>query len=161
MEETLKTYIGTKEVKAAPMDEATAVDKGFARKNVDNHEWRLGYNVQYTNPDGSTYDSWSPASVFNKSYRIADTFENRLYIEVDDLNDKLVKLRNALYCTDDFSRKVGIQQYSLMVAQEKAMESLINILNMRIDLLLNTSPSPTSHIRRSVLRKQPPKYFIK
>lgn len=28
----LKKYIGTKEVMAAPMDEATAVAKGFARK---------------------------------------------------------------------------------------------------------------------------------
>lgn len=56
----MKTYIGTKQVKAEPMNELAAVEKGYARKNEDNHEWREGYHVQYTNPDGSTYDSWSP-----------------------------------------------------------------------------------------------------
>ena len=56
----MKTYIGTKQVKAEPMDELAAVEKGYARKNEDSHEWRQGYHVQYANPDGSTYDSWSP-----------------------------------------------------------------------------------------------------
>ena len=51
----MKTYIGTKQVKAEPMNELAAVEKGYARKNEDNHEWREGYHVQYTNPDGSTY----------------------------------------------------------------------------------------------------------
>ena len=75
----LKKYIGTKEVMAAPMDEATAVTKGFARKNEDNHEWRPGYHVQYTNPDGSTYDSWSPKDVFEQSYQIVENFKDRLF----------------------------------------------------------------------------------
>lgn len=44
----MKTYIGTKQVKAEPMNELAAVDKGYARKNEDNHEWREGYHVQYT-----------------------------------------------------------------------------------------------------------------
>ena len=48
----MKTYIGTKQVKAEPMNELAAVEKGYARKNEDNHEWREGYHVQYTNPDG-------------------------------------------------------------------------------------------------------------
>lgn len=38
----MKTYIGTKQVKAEPMDELAAVEKGYARKNEDNHEWRQG-----------------------------------------------------------------------------------------------------------------------
>lgn len=33
----MKTYIGTKQVKAEPMDELAAVEKGYARKNEDNH----------------------------------------------------------------------------------------------------------------------------
>lgn len=69
---TMKTYIGTKQVKAEPMDELAAVEKGYARKNEDNHEWRQGYHVQYANPDGSTYDSWSPKDVFERSYNVCD-----------------------------------------------------------------------------------------
>ncbi len=68
----MKTYIGTKQVKAEPMDELAAVEKGYARKNEDNHEWRQGYHVQYTNPDGTTYDSWSPKQVFESSYNLCD-----------------------------------------------------------------------------------------
>lgn len=64
----MKKYIGTKVVKAEKMNELTASEKGFARSNEDNHEWRQGYHVQYTNPDGSTYDSWSPENVFKEAY---------------------------------------------------------------------------------------------
>lgn len=64
----MKKYIGTKIVKAEKMNELTALEKGFTRSNKDNHEWRQGYHVQYTNPDGSTYDSWSPKNVFEEAY---------------------------------------------------------------------------------------------
>ena len=77
----MKTYVGTKTVKAEPMNELAAVEKGYARKNEDNHEWREGYHVQYTNPDGSIYDSWSPKSVFEKAYKIAETPADRIKIE--------------------------------------------------------------------------------
>lgn len=68
----MKTYIGTKQVKAEPMNELVAAEKGYARKNKDNHEWREGYHVQYTNPDDTTYDSWSPKQVFESSYNVCD-----------------------------------------------------------------------------------------
>lgn len=64
----LKKYIGTKVVEARPMNEIYAESIGYTRKNSDNHEWRNGYHVRYTNPDGSFYDSWSPKSVFEKAY---------------------------------------------------------------------------------------------
>ena len=53
-ETTLKQYKGTKTVKAEPMNEFDAVEKGFARANNVGDTWREGYHVQYTNPDGST-----------------------------------------------------------------------------------------------------------
>lgn len=77
----MKTYVGTKMVKAEPMNELAAVEKGYARKNEDNHEWREGYHVQYTNPDGSIYDSWFPKSVFEKAYKVAETPADRIKIE--------------------------------------------------------------------------------
>jgi hypothetical protein len=77
----MQTYVGTKMVKAEPMNELAAAKRGYARKNEDNHEWREGYHVQYTNPDGSVYDSWSPKSVFEKAYRVAETPADRIKIE--------------------------------------------------------------------------------
>lgn len=53
------------------MNEIDAESVGYARKNKDHHEWREGYHVRYTNPDGSFYDSWSPKHVFEEAYREA------------------------------------------------------------------------------------------
>lgn len=72
----MKTYIGTKQVKAEPMDELAAVEKGYARKNEDNHEWRQGYHVQYANPDGSTYAHGLPRTCL--SVRTTCVMRNRL-----------------------------------------------------------------------------------
>lgn len=92
----MKKYIGTKEISAEPMHEVMAIEKGFARPKKDNRPWRAGYHVQYANPDGSVYDSWSPKDVFEQSYRVADTFLDRLCIERDELHDRYVKAKNYL-----------------------------------------------------------------
>lgn len=76
METTLKLYIGTKMVKAEPMVKSAAVAKGWARPSEGNQD-APGYHVQYTNPDGSTYDSWSPKDVFEQSYHKVENFKDR------------------------------------------------------------------------------------
>lgn len=133
----LKKYIGTKEVMAAPMDKATAEAKGFARKNEDNHEWRSGYHVQYTNPNGSTYDSWSPKDVFEKSYQVAEDFKDRLIIEFKELKERFNKLDAFLY-EKDYDKVVeicGPAQTALMFSQYHAMRHCHDILKTRIELL--------------------------
>ena len=87
----MKTYVGTKMVKAEPMNELAAVEKGYARENEDNHEWREGYHVQYTNPDGSIYNSWSPKSVFEKAYRVAEAPADHIKIQLEELNTRFAK----------------------------------------------------------------------
>ena len=76
---TLKLYIGTKIVKAEPMAKSAAVTKGWARPSSEGNEDVPGYHVQYNNPDGSTYDSWSPKDVFEQSYQIVENFKDRLF----------------------------------------------------------------------------------
>lgn len=41
----MKKYIETKSVEAEMMDELTAVEKGFAHPNEDNHEWRQAWLI--------------------------------------------------------------------------------------------------------------------
>lgn len=77
-ETTLKLYIGTKMVNAEPMVKSAAVAKGWA-KLTEGCLNDPGYHVQYTNPDGSTYDSWSPKDVFEQSYQIVENFKERLF----------------------------------------------------------------------------------
>lgn len=76
---TLKPYIGTKMVMAEQMAKSAAVAKGWARPSSEGNEDVPGYHVQYTNPDGSIYDSWSPKDVFEQSYQIVENFKDRLF----------------------------------------------------------------------------------
>lgn len=127
----MKQYLGIKKVMAEPMNEQAAVEKGFARKNTDRHEWRDGYHVQYTNPDGSTYDSWSPRQVFEQSYRQSETFLDRMYIEYDELNDRTQRLE-AFVKTDKFYHLGAIQQGRLL-RQLSAMQQYREWLRLRIE----------------------------
>ena len=90
----MKRYIGTKQVKAAPMTADEAVKEGY---KIGNHEHEDGYQVEYDDE----YRSWSPKSVFDKYYRISDTFVDRLKIELSDLSDKVQKLE-GFQTTDTF-----------------------------------------------------------
>ena len=127
----MKHYIGTKQVLAEPMNEQAAVAKGFARNNTDRHEWRDGYHVQYTNPDGSTYDSWSPKQVFEQSYHVSETFLDRMHIEYNELDERTQRLE-AFVKTDKFYHLGSIQQ-GLLMRQLSAMQEYREWLAMRIE----------------------------
>lgn len=132
----LKKYLGTKVVEARPMNEIDAESVGYARKNIDNHEWREGYHVRYTNPDGSTYDSWSPKSVFEEAYKPSDTVLDRLKIERNELRERIEKLED--FIGQDFSEakeKVGSLQAALLVCQCSYMVDYLDVLQTRIDLM--------------------------
>lgn len=61
-----KVYIGTKIVKATPMDRATfVVEKSGNTQKIEESENEHGYKVTYE--DG--YTSWSPAATFDRAYR--------------------------------------------------------------------------------------------
>ena len=133
----MKTYIGKKQVKAEPMNELAAVEKGYARKNEDNHEWREGYHVQYTNPDGSTYDSWSPKQVFEQAYKCADNFLNRLQIEYSELAERLDSLDEFLSRGfDHVAEKIGYKQAAMLISQRMVMKAYFDMLDTRIDDLI-------------------------
>lgn len=127
----MKHYIGTKQVMAEPMNEQAAVAKGFVRKNTDRHEWRDGYHVQYTNPDGSTYDSWSPRQVFEQAYHQSETFLDRMHIEYDELDNRTQRLEDFVK-TDKFYHLRAIQQVRLM-RQLSAMQQYREWLRLRIE----------------------------
>ena len=132
----LKKYIGTKVVEARPMNEIYAESVGYARKNIDNHEWREGYHVRYTNPDGSTHDSWSPKSVFDEAYKPSDTVLDRLKIERNELRERIEKLED--FIEQDFSeatKKAGSLQAALLVCQRSYMVNYLDVLQARIDLM--------------------------
>ena len=91
----MKKYIGTKQIEAEPMTMGEAYRRGLlhaGRVPSESEKSKAGYYVRYENG----YESWSPADVFEKAYRVADTFLDRLRIERDELHDRYVKAKNYL-----------------------------------------------------------------
>lgn len=139
-ETTLKQYIGTKTVKAEPMVKSAAVAKGWARASEGNTD-TPGYHVQYTNPDGSTYDSWSPKDVFEKSYQIAEDFKDRLEIEFKELRIRLLKLHKFIQDNGfaNIAKKIGPEQGALLLSQYQGMSLYFDALKARIETLNSES----------------------
>ena len=130
----MKKYISIKEVQAEPMNELQAVELGYARPNEDNHEWRQGYHVLY--PDG--YHSWCPKKQFEESNRCAETFVNRLFIEHEELHERIKSLKSFMY-TEKFNSLEPAQRIC-MERQLGSMSSYDSILEERIRLILSSQP---------------------
>ncbi len=64
----MKTYIGTKIVKAEPMSQEMFQRDIKKAVEWDEFEDLPGYHVVYSNPLGE-YHSWSPVDVFDEAYR--------------------------------------------------------------------------------------------
>lgn len=139
-ETTLKQYIGTKTVKAEPMVKSAAVAKGWARASEGNPD-TPGYHVQYTNPDGSTYDSWSPKDVFEKSYQIAEDFKDRLEIEFKELRIRLLKLHKFIQDNGfaNIAKTIGPEQGALLLSQYHGMSLYFDALKARLEILNSES----------------------
>lgn len=130
----MKKYIGTKQVEALPMLMGDAYEKGLLQKGrVPNERERdlLGYLVKYE--DG--YESWSPAEPFEKAYKCADTFVDRLLIERDELNERLNKLCQFIESPNFVEIVTDEYQRLLLSKQESKMHEYLEILNERIKLL--------------------------
>ena len=129
----MKKYLGTKLVTAKPMTRAEAeVVLGKFIKPAKQEYSGEGYLVRYE--DG--YQSWSPKEVFDKAYKPADNFLDRLIIERDEVQQRLSSLTSALM-QEDFQEKVGSKQCYWMQKQRNAMEIYVEVLNKRITHAIN------------------------
>ena len=90
-----------------------------------------GYKVVYE--DG--YESWSPKDVFEKAYKVADTFLDRLVIEQKELAEKLEKLCFFVESPKFTETVKDAKQRELLLAQKEHMAEYLSILNQRIKLL--------------------------
>lgn len=129
----MKKYIGTKEVSATPawqIDGIVYPKNGVVPRSMNRKD---GYKVVYE--DG--YESWSPKDVFEKTYKPSDTVLDRLKIERNELRERIEKLGD--FIEQDFSEakeKVGHYQASLLLIQRRYMISYLDVLETRIDLML-------------------------
>lgn len=130
----MKKYIGTKQVEAEPMSKGEAYEKGLLKAGVvpsEEEKDNAGYHVKYA--DG--YESWSPAEPFEKAYKVAETFKDRLIIEREELAARLGKLVMFMDSPKFAEVVADKEQRELLAEQREHMSEYLNILNKRIKLL--------------------------
>lgn len=140
----MKKYIGTKEIKAEPMNLGEFVKitgrNPYANASDMHADDEEGYIVEYE--DG--YRSWSPKDVFEKAYKVADTFIDRLHIERDELSLRYMRAQG--FC---FSRKfkdLPSNERQAFEVQLDLMRKYLSVLDARIryaenKLNINTAKS--------------------
>ena len=125
----MKKYIGTKEVQATP-----AIRKGgkvYLPTDLIPRTFEKvedGYKVVYE--DG--YQSFSPKEVFEKAYKPADTFKDRLMIEQQELAERLDKLCSFVDSPKFEEVVTDKEQRELLLSQRKYMGEYLFVLGKRI-----------------------------
>lgn len=141
----MKTYIGTKTVKAEPCTLGDFI-KLTGRNPYENDtkahsNLEEGYLIEYSDE----YKSWSPKDVFKEAYKCSETFLDRLHIEMSELYSKM----DALVSFIDSGKidEVVTEKYQNMLLrlQQRIMSRYINVLECRIGRL-DDSPEAELHL---------------
>lgn len=142
----MQKYIGTKTVSAEPMNELEAYEKKYARSYSVSGSYlgpRQGYHVQYSNPDGTTYDSWSPKDVFEKAYKVAETPLDRMSIEYAEETERYEK-GNKFVISTNFN-KLNYLAKTLLSAQNETQREYCYLLADRIAQMSNKQVFPSDY----------------
>jgi len=145
----MNKFIGTKEVKARPLNLGPYnALRGWDLPKDENPDTE-GYLVEYldspnkNHPDYDNYISWSPKDVFEKSYKISETFIDRLIAERDQLSDRLIKLEGFLSNKTKATEISGPTQVAMLIEQYQHMAKYLNVLDQRIDDLASRAEKST------------------
>lgn len=120
-----KTYIGTKRVKAMLMGASDAKRYGanITDETIINNCGVQGYLVEYE--DG--YRSWSPAVIFQDAYMVAESYTDRMAIELMEVGKRICKATEALYLPGAVPIMSEAERHALR-EQLAAMRTYFNIL---------------------------------
>lgn len=127
----MRKYIGTKTVQARRMD---AADAKRAGANVPGKYFEVGHAEYNPGADGyiviydDGYRSWSPAKVFEESYKVAETHVDRMKIELADLNERICEATRAINTFE----AIPIYERDYLQQQVRVMQKYADILYERI-----------------------------
>lgn len=128
----MKKYIETKQVEAEPMTVSEfyhLTKQSQYGEMIENGEGDFnGYRVVYE--DG--FEGWMQEDEFKKSYKVADTFLDRLHIEMQDLYEKMDKLSPFVESGKIDEVVTDKYQNYLLRLQHRIMSRYINVLECRI-----------------------------
>lgn len=132
----MKKYIGTKTVKAEPMTMGEAYEKNLLKAGRVPSEFQRndkGYCVEYE----SGYQSWSPADVFEKAYKVAETPLDRMLIEQKEESDRYHK--GATFIKSSIFPKLKYLAKVLLSAQNETQREYCYLLASRVADMSNES----------------------
>jgi hypothetical protein len=146
----MKRYIGTKTLTARPMTrgEYNAYRGWETPANEDPSE--AGYLVEYedggkpNDPRHAGYISWSPADVFERTYRSIDTHQDRVRAEVKDRTGELSRLTAFINGNPAFAQ-LPLAEQMRMKHQRTLMVGLVAVLNDRIAAFDAPPETPEQH----------------
>ena len=130
----MKQYTGTKTVKAEPMTMGEAYERKLLKEGVHPSECetdKAGYLVEY---EGG-YQSWSPADVFEKAYKIAETPLDRMRIEHTEESERYRK--GADFIKSQTFPKLNYLARTLLSAQNETQREYLYLLQDRIAAMSN------------------------
>lgn len=128
----MKKYIGTKQIEAEPMTMGEADEKcliAVGGKLSKEERSINGYYVKYDND----IESWLSKDEFEETYKVANTFLDRLMIEDKELMERFEKC--AVFVDSEKFREVVKEDYPafLLYLQREAMGSYLGTLHNRIE----------------------------
>lgn len=131
----MKQYIGTKTVKAKPMNRKEYNNLRGWKVPDDENPNDEGYLVEYVDSEANhidfkSYISWYPKDVFEQVYKSSDTPIDRMQIELDELHERVKKLDELLSKPKpDF---LTYEDWGLLHEQSSAMAKYYELLNIRL-----------------------------
>lgn len=139
----MKTFIGTKMVKASPMTRQEYNDYRDWELPSDENGTDTGYLVEYldggapNHPDHEGYISWSPTEVFDAAYLQTRNIEGlpeyaqRMAGALAQLDDRIESL--CLFVTSDQVKALPSHAQELLKSQLTFMEGYSAVLSQRLD----------------------------
>ena len=126
----MKKYIGTQQVEAESMTIGEAYKRNLLQKGKvpnDSEKDNPGFYVKYQDD----YESWLPAEIFCKIYKIAETPLERMIIEHQELRDKINKLEK--FFGSSYFQCLSLRTKELIAMQLHIMIEYSLILKERIE----------------------------
>lgn len=132
----MKKYIGTKTIMAEPMTMGEAYEKNLlkaGRVPSESQKNVKGYCVEY---EGG-YQSWSPADVFGKAYKVAETPLDRMRIEQAEESERYLK--GAAFIKSQTFPRLNYLARTLLSAQNETQREYCYLLASRVADMSNES----------------------
>lgn len=140
-------YTGTKTIKACPVTLGEA-EKILGRKidtsSVEDRNSTQGYLVEYE--DG--YRSWSPKEVFERAYKVSETYLDRMRIEHDEEKTRYHNIADFIFSAK--FRQLPKEEKQRIRLQAEIMRSKLLVLGNRIQFA-EEETAPYMNVRRITL----------